>query len=227
MSATATVAKSKRVKALYLDNGVLSVKRVMDLNDVLMVTRGGKVLAWAKGRPIISRVRGLRGYTYMICPEVAYTLDESTMAEIARKGKAYLMGIFLGKLKELGAQSDGLEDLEAAKQERTALEQRVADAEKAAGDLQAAASKLNEEKIAAEARAQVEAEGRQRAEAKVETMMTKAPPPAEPSSPAVIPGIDPPVEQPPTVQKKSHHKQVPERPGAHLIEEKHPKGGKR
>jgi|GEM_PF-2104140 hypothetical protein len=219
MSATAVVRKPKKVKALYLDNGILRVQKVLDLNDVLLVPRGNKVLAWAKGRPIISKVRGLRGYTYMVCPEVAYTLDESAIAEIARKGKAYLMGIFLGKLTELGRQSDGLEDLEAAKQERAGLEQRIADAEKRAGDMAAAASKLSEEKIAAEARAQVEAEARQRAEAKVESMM-KAPTPVETLHTEVSTKVHTPVP----VEKRSHHK-TPDRPGATLLAEK--KGGRK
>lgn len=221
MSAKAVVRKPKRIKALYLDNGILRVQKVLDLNDVLMVPRGDKVLAWAKGRPIISRIRGLRGYTYMVCPEVAYTLDESAIVEIARKGKAYLMGIFLGRLTELGKQSDGLEDLEAAKQERTELEQRIADAEKKAGDMAAAASRLSEEKTVAETRAQVEAEARQRAEQKVEALM-KASPPAETlhtEAPAEVRTAAP-------AEKRSHHKSK-DRPGATLIAEKHPKGGRK
>ncbi len=94
--------KVATVKCLYLDNGTLSIKRLYDLGDVLVQSRGTKFLAWAKGKPILSRVRGLRGYTFLVCPEVCWTIDSAGMTEIIRKGKSFLLAKHLKRLEEMG-----------------------------------------------------------------------------------------------------------------------------
>jgi hypothetical protein len=153
------------VKCLYLDNGTLEIKKVFDLNDILVASRGPKVLAWAKGKPILSRVRGLKGVTWLLCPELAFSLDESGMVALMRKGKAYLLKKMLDRLVELGNEVDGITELKAQTDRMTALQSELDEKAKQLVQAEQVAAKESADRIAAEARLQSEMQARQRAEA--------------------------------------------------------------
>jgi hypothetical protein len=95
------LAKIPTVKTMYFDNGVIRVQKVLDLGNTLALKRGEKWLAWAKGKPILSKIRGIKGYTYLICPEIAWTLDQSAFEQLMRKGKAYLLSKLVLRAEEL------------------------------------------------------------------------------------------------------------------------------
>jgi hypothetical protein len=101
------LAKIPTVKTLYLDNGVLRVQKVLDLGSTLALKRGEKWLAWAKGKPIISKVRGIKGYTFLVCPEIAWTLDQSGLEQVMSKGKTYLLSKLTNKAEELLEERNG------------------------------------------------------------------------------------------------------------------------
>jgi hypothetical protein len=156
--------KPAAVKCLYLDNGVLQIKKVFDIGDSLVFLRGPKVLAWAKGKPIISKVRGLKGPTWLLCPELAWTLDESGLVDTMRKGKAHLLGRLLDRLVELGEETDGLEATKEQKDKLADLQKELDEKTKRLASAQEAASQESAGRIAAEAKLQSETEARQRAE---------------------------------------------------------------
>jgi hypothetical protein len=78
----------KRIKVLMVENGKLVWKRVYDYGSFLALpikgTQPERWLAWAKGKPLLHR----RKYTYLITPEVAWTLGAGDMVTILKHGKA-------------------------------------------------------------------------------------------------------------------------------------------
>jgi hypothetical protein len=152
------------VKCLYLDNGILQIRKVFDVGDTLVCLRGPKVLSWAKGKPIISRVRGLKGATWLLCPELAWTLDESGLVDTMRKGKAHLLGKLLDRLVEIGKESDGLEAMKEQKDRMAELQRELEEKTAQLVAAQETAARESVDKIAAEAKLQSEIEARQRAE---------------------------------------------------------------
>lgn len=160
--------KPAAVKCLYLDNGILRIKKVFDVGDTLVYLRGPKVLSWAKGKPIISEVRGLKGATWLLCPELAWTLDESGLVDTVRKGKAHLLGKLLDRLVEIGKESDGLEAMKEQKDRMAELQRELEEKTSQLVAAQEAAARESADKIAAEARLQSETEARQRAELAVQ-----------------------------------------------------------
>jgi hypothetical protein len=156
--------KPAAVKCLYLDNGILQIKKVFDVGDTLVYLRGPKVLGWAKGKPIISKVRGLKGATWLLCPELAWTLDESGLADTMRKGKAHLLGKLLDRLVEIGKESDGLEAMKEQKDLMAELQRELEAKSKQLVEAREAAAKESADRITAEAKLQSETEARQRAE---------------------------------------------------------------
>jgi hypothetical protein len=156
--------KPAAVKCLYLDNGILQIKKVFDVGDTLVYLRGPKVLSWAKGKPIISKVRGVKGATWLLCPELAWTLDESGLVDTMRKGKAHLLGKLLDRLVEIGRESDGLEAMKEQKDRMVELQRELEEKTAQLVAAQEAAARESADKIAAEAKLQSETEARQRAE---------------------------------------------------------------
>ena len=71
-----------------VENGKLVWKRVYDYGSFLALpikgTQPERWLAWAKGKPLLYR----RRYTYLITPEVAWTLGAGDMVTILKHGKA-------------------------------------------------------------------------------------------------------------------------------------------
>ena len=156
--------KPASVKCLYLDNGILQIKKVFDVGDTLVYLRGPKVLGWAKGKPIISQVRGLKGPTWLLCPELAWTLDESGLVDTMRKGKAHLLGKLLDRLVEIGKESDGLEAMKEQKDRMAELQREIEEKTSQLVASQEAAARESANRITAEAKLQSESEARQRAE---------------------------------------------------------------
>jgi hypothetical protein len=156
--------KPAAVKCLYLDNGILRIKKVFDVGDTLVYLRGPKVLSWAKGKPIISEVRGLKGSTWLLCPELAWTLDESGLVDTMRKGKAHLLGKLLDRLVEIGKESDGLDAMKEQKDRMAELQRELEEKTVQLVAAQEAAARESAGKITAEAKLQSETEARQRAE---------------------------------------------------------------
>jgi hypothetical protein len=156
--------KPGQVKCLYLDNGILQVKKVLDVGDILLYQRGPKWLGWAKGRPILSKVRGLKGSTWLLCPEVAWTLDETGMNDVMKAGKSHLLDRLLDRLVELGEESDGLKTMKAQKDRVMQLQSELDQKAKQLSQAQEAAAKESADRISAEAKLQSESEARQRAE---------------------------------------------------------------
>jgi hypothetical protein len=156
--------KPTAVKCLYLDNGILQIKKVFDVGDTLVYLRGPKVLSWAKGKPIISKVRGLKGATWLLCPELAWTLDESGLVDTMRKGKAHLLGKLLDRLVEIGKVSDGLEAMKEQKDRMAELQRELEEKTNQLVEARETAAKESAERITAEAKLQSETEARQRAE---------------------------------------------------------------
>jgi hypothetical protein len=119
MSFVNKASKVKTIRALVLENGVLSLQKVMDFGDTLAVKRTGKGgelwLAWAKGKPILCKPERfgkfrMKGYTYLLCPEVAWTLDEKGLVEIMRRGKAYLLKKLAEKVEDDGEEETSIEE---------------------------------------------------------------------------------------------------------------------
>jgi hypothetical protein len=156
--------KPAAVKCLYLDNGILQIKKVFDVGDTLVYLRGPKVLSWAKGKPIISKVRGLKGATWLLCPELAWTLDESGLVDTMRKGKAHLLGRLLDRLIEIGKESDSLEAMKEQKDRMAELQRELEEKTNQLVVAQDTAARESADRIAAEAKLQTETEARQRAE---------------------------------------------------------------
>lgn len=77
----------KRIKVLMVENGRLVWKRVYDYGSFLAYpmekSQPERWLAWAKGKPLLYR----RKYTYLITPEVAWTLGAGDMVTILKHGK--------------------------------------------------------------------------------------------------------------------------------------------
>ena len=76
----------KKIKVFMVQNGKIKLTRVYDLNSIL-ATRiqrdPERWIAWAKGKPLLWG----RRYTYLICPEVAWTLGHGDIVTILNHGK--------------------------------------------------------------------------------------------------------------------------------------------
>ena len=76
----------KKIKVIMIQNGKIKVTRVYDFNSILaqrIQKNPDKWLAWAKGKPLLWG----RRYTYVVCPEVAWTLGHGDIVTILTHGK--------------------------------------------------------------------------------------------------------------------------------------------
>ena len=153
------------MKCLYLDNGVLRIKKMFDVGDILIYVRGPKVLVWAKGTPILSAIRGLKGPTWLTCPELCWTTDQAGMVKVMKQGKALLLRKLLNRLSELGDEADGIAALKQQADRMTALQAELDEKTKQLVETQQIAAKESAERITAEATLTAEREARERAEA--------------------------------------------------------------
>jgi hypothetical protein len=88
------MARIPQIKVLYVNNGKLRWEKVYDFGSFLAKqVDQDKWLAWAKGRPLLWG-RGRR-YTYLITPEIAWTLSDKEIAAVIRKAKEFLAAKYL------------------------------------------------------------------------------------------------------------------------------------
>jgi hypothetical protein len=100
------MARIPQIKVLYVNNGKLRWEKVYDFGSFLAKqVDQDKWLAWAKGRPLLWG-RGRR-YTYLITPEIAWTLSDKEIAAVIRKAKEFLAAKYLeglnGKQENAGS----------------------------------------------------------------------------------------------------------------------------
>lgn len=83
-----------------IENGSIGVKKVVDFGAFLgLEIAQDKWLAWGKGKPLLirrSRFSKPR-YTYIITPEIGWTLDGDSIVNVLVKGKALFYPDFNGK----------------------------------------------------------------------------------------------------------------------------------
>lgn len=88
------MARIPQIRVLYVNNGKLRWEKVYDFGSFLAKqVDQDKWLAWAKGRPLLWG-RGRR-YTYLITPEIAWTLSDKEIAAVIRKAKEFLAAKYL------------------------------------------------------------------------------------------------------------------------------------
>lgn len=84
----------KKIKVFFIEDGELKQVKVEDYGDFIAYKLYKKdnvptYLAWAKGKPLLlktSRFSKPR-YTYIVCPEVAWTLTTNDIVMALRQGK--------------------------------------------------------------------------------------------------------------------------------------------
>ncbi|MBC7091025.1 MAG: hypothetical protein H5T50_03835 [Nitrososphaeria archaeon] len=84
----------KKVTVFLIQDGVLKKIKVEDYGDFIAYKLYKKdniptYLAWAKGKPLLYQTSrfGKPQYTYIVCPEVAWTLTTSDIVQAIRTGK--------------------------------------------------------------------------------------------------------------------------------------------
>jgi hypothetical protein len=89
----------KKISVYMIENGYLTRKRVVDFGSFLgQQIEADKWRAWGKGKPLLLKLPlGRSRYTYLITPEVGWTLDGGSIVNIMMKGKQAALPKFSGK----------------------------------------------------------------------------------------------------------------------------------
>jgi hypothetical protein len=87
----------KKITVLLVENGYLKRTRLVDFGSFLgQEISGDKWRAWAKGKPLLLKSRFGSRYTYIVTPEVGWTLDGDSIVSILTKGKQSVAPKFSG-----------------------------------------------------------------------------------------------------------------------------------
>jgi hypothetical protein len=87
----------KRIVVLLVENGYLRKTRLVDFGSFLgQEISQDKWRAWAKGKPLLLKSKFGSRYTYIVTPEVGWTLDGDSIVNIMMKGKESIAPKFSG-----------------------------------------------------------------------------------------------------------------------------------
>ena len=89
----------KTIRVLMVNNGAIGWAKVVDFGSFLgLRVDKDKWLAWAKGKPLLMKGGfGSKRYTYLVTPEIAWSLDGDSIVNIMAKAKALAYPQFKGR----------------------------------------------------------------------------------------------------------------------------------
>ncbi len=100
-----------------VNNGTIGWNKVVDFGAFLALqVEKDKWMAWAKGKPLLVKGGFKKRYTYLLTPEIAWTLDGDSIVSIMAKAKALAYPQFKGRENSIPKElPDGKVDLQPEK----------------------------------------------------------------------------------------------------------------